>query len=183
LTEAADRYARVADGFTARVDAVPEASWDAPTPCDGWVARDVVGHLTEWVPSFFFTRWGASAAPIPVARDDPRGAWHALDAAIRRGLDTPEIADASAETPMGAMTFERSIDMLVTGDVLVHTWDLARAAGLDEALDAAAVHRMLDGIEAMDEAMRASGHYGPRVAVDVDADEQTRLLAFTGRQP
>jgi hypothetical protein len=29
--------------------------------------------------------------------------------------------------------------------------------------------------------MRDSGHYGPRVAVPDDADAQTRLLAFMGR--
>jgi hypothetical protein len=35
----------------------------------------------------------------------------------------------------------------------------------------------------VDEAMRSSGHYGPRVAVPDDADAQTRLLAFMGRHP
>ena len=58
------------------------------------------------------------------------------------------------------------------------------ATGLDERLDADEVHRMVGEIdEADDEAMRTSGHYGPRVAVPADADEQTRLLAFMGRQP
>ena len=75
--------------------------------------------------------------------------------------------------------------MTCTPDVLIHTWDLARAAGLDERLDPDEVHRMLAGIETMppevDEAMRGSGHYGPRVEVAADADEQTRLLAFMGR--
>lgn len=33
----------------------------------------------------------------------------------------------------------------------------------------------------MDAALRASGHFGPRVHVAEDADEQTRLLAFIGR--
>jgi len=36
---------------------------------------------------------------------------------------------------------------------------------------------------AMDEALRRSGHYGPRVAVLDDADAQTRLLGFIGRTP
>ena len=31
--------------------------------------------------------------------------------------------------------------------------------------------------------LRASGHYGSKVDVPNDADEQTRLIAFTGRQP
>ena len=35
----------------------------------------------------------------------------------------------------------------------------------------------------MDEVLRASGHYGPKVEVPADADEQTRLIAFTGRHP
>ena len=42
---------------------------------------------------------------------------------------------------------------------------------------------MLDGIEAYDEALRASGEYGPKVDVPPDADPQTRLLAFLGRRP
>jgi hypothetical protein len=61
--------------------------------------------------------------------------------------------------------------------------DLARATGLDERLDPDAVARMLDGIEPMDEALRSSGHYGPKVEVPEGADEQTRLLAFLGRTP
>jgi hypothetical protein len=38
-------------------------------------------------------------------------------------------------------------------------------------------------MEPMDEVIRTSGHYGPRVEVPDDADEQTRVLAFLGRRP
>ena len=69
------------------------------------------------------------------------------------------------------------------GDVLVHTWDLARATGLDETLDADEVHRLFTGMEPVDELLRSSGHFGPRVDVPADADEQTKLIAFTGRRP
>jgi uncharacterized protein (TIGR03086 family) len=65
----------------------------------------------------------------------------------------------------------------------VHTWDVARATGLDETLDADEVHRMFSAMEPLDEVLRASGHFGPRVPVPDDADEQTKLIAFTGRQP
>jgi hypothetical protein len=48
-------------------------------------------------------------------------------------------------------------------------------------------HRLVTGFESLppevDAAMRGSGHYGPRVAVPGDADEQTRLLASMGRNP
>ena len=40
---------------------------------------------------------------------------------------------------------------------------------------------MLAGMQPMDEMLRQSGHFGPRVEVPTDADDQTRLIAFTGR--
>jgi uncharacterized protein (TIGR03086 family) len=81
------------------------------------------------------------------------------------------------------MTIEDGINTFCTGDVLVHTWDLARATGLDETLDAGEVHALFVSMEPADEALRSSGHFGPKVAVPDDADEQTKLIAFTGRRP
>ena len=65
----------------------------------------------------------------------------------------------------------------------IHTWDLARATGGDETLGPDEFHRMLVGLKPLDEILRGSGQYGARVAVRDDADEQTRLIAFVGRQP
>jgi hypothetical protein len=38
-------------------------------------------------------------------------------------------------------------------------------------------------MEQMEEAIRSSGHYGARVEVPGDADPQTKLLGFIGRDP
>lgn len=38
-------------------------------------------------------------------------------------------------------------------------------------------------MEPLDDMLRASGHYGPRVTVADDTDDQTALIAFTGRHP
>ena len=43
--------------------------------------------------------------------------------------------------------------------------------------------QMLDGMQPMDEVLRSSGQYGARVPVPDDADVQTRLLGFIGRDP
>jgi len=67
--------------------------------------------------------------------------------------------------------------------VLIHTWDLARAVGLDERLDQDEVRRLFESMEPNDELMRQGTAFGPRVEVPDDADEQTKLLAFTGRRP
>jgi hypothetical protein len=47
VSDIADRYSRLADGFLARVRATPDALWDAPSPCRGWTARDVVAHVVN----------------------------------------------------------------------------------------------------------------------------------------
>ena len=70
-----------------------------------------------------------------------------------------------------------------TGDVFMHTWDLARATGQDDTLDPARCAEMLAGMEPIEELMRGSGQYGPRVEVPDDADAQTRMLGFIGRDP
>lgn len=183
MSDAAERYRKVAAAFTERVQAVPAGAWDAPTPCEGWVARDVVRHLVEWLPAFFFGTWGIDAPALPSVEEDPVGAWVALDRTIQGALDDPAVARSERETRMGRSSFEDTIDMICTGDVLIHTWDLARATGLDESLDPDEVHRMLVGAEPLDEALRSSGHYGPRVEVPAAADEQAQLLAFLGRRP
>jgi uncharacterized protein (TIGR03086 family) len=183
MSEQAERYRTVADGFTRRVEGVPEGRWDDPAPCEGWVARDVVRHVVEWMPGFFQGALVVDAS-APSPDDDPVGAWRALDAAFRAGLVDPDLVGREIETAAGTHAFEVAVDTFCTGDLLVHTWDLARATGQDEALDATEVHRNLEGMLSFDEdLLRNSGHYGPRVEVPADADEQTRLIAYTGRQP
>jgi len=183
MSDEADRYRWIADGFTGRVEAVPAQVWDAPAPCAGWVARDVVRHLVEWIPGFFAGRWDLPPAPIPSVDDDPVAAWAALDALLTSALADPAVADAERDTPMGRSTFAATLDMIGTTDVFLHTWDLARATGGDERLDPDEVHRLHEGMLPLDEVLRTSGHYGPRVPVPDDADEQTKLLAFIGRVP
>ncbi len=77
----------------------------------------------------------------------------------------------------------QAVSQFFTGDVFMHTWDLARATGQDDTLDPERCAVMLAGMEPIEDAMRGSGQYGPRVEVPDDADVQTRLLGFIGRDP
>ena len=184
MADVSERYRRVAGQFTATARAVPEGAWDDPAPCEGWVARDVVRHLVEWFPPFLRDGSGIQLPVGPPVDADPVGAWVRMSDGVQALLDDRDIAQRQFDHPRaGRHTLEEAVGMFLLGDVLVHTWDLARAAGLDERLDPDEVRSMLEGLEPMDEVLRASGQYGPRVLVPDDADEQTRLLAFTGRQP
>jgi uncharacterized protein (TIGR03086 family) len=183
MSEISERYRKVAGVFTERVQAVPPDAWNNPAPCEGWRARDVVRHLVEWMPGLFLERAGIDVPEGPSVDEDPVAAWAVATSAIQAALDDRDLATREFESQAGRHTVEQAVDMLGTPDVLVHTWDLARATGLDETLDADEVHRLYVGMEPYDELLRNSGHYGPRVAVPDDADEQTKLIAFTGRQP
>ena len=74
---------------------------------------------------------------------------------------------------IGDVPLPEAVDRFYTADVFMHTWDLARATGQDETLDAETCAAMLAGMEPMDEVLRSSGQYGPRVEVPDDADLQT----------
>lgn len=178
-----ERFRRIAGSFADVLDAVPADRWDAPSPCEGWVARDVVAHLVDWVPAVI-GRSGLDLGGGPDPVDDPAGAWAHLADALQGALDEPEVAARTFDAgPPGTLSIGQAIDMLVTGDVLVHTWDVAAAAGIDVRLDPVVTGQMLAGMEPMDELLRSSGHYGPKVTLAEDASDQDRLLAFTGRDP
>ena len=176
-----ERFDRVAATFDAVAAGVGE--WDAPAPCQGWVARDVVRHLASWVPGMFASVGIAVDGPID-ADADPVGAWRSVRDALAAGLADPEI---SARTmvfgPAGEHLVPAAVDRFVTPDVLVHTWDIAAASGQRVELDAEVAADVLSGLAAMGDMLVASGQFGPAVEVDDDADVQTRLIAASGRDP
>lgn len=188
MTDISDRFRRVADGFTATIAAAPDDAWSNPSPCEGWSARDVVGHLVGWLPGpgFLMGAFDVDAGPIPSVDDDPAASWAVVRDAIQAGLDDPEVANRLRDCgPPGEMTFQAAVDMTCIPDVLVHTWDLATAVGIPVELDEAEVAAQAAGVDAtppeLDAAMRASGQFGPRMDVAADADALTRLLGFYGR--
>lgn len=184
MTDPASQWRSIAAEFTDRVQAVADGEWDNPTPCDGWVARDIISHLVEWVPPFLEAGADVTLDGIPSVDDDPAAAWAHLDGQIRNILDDEAVADQSFDHPQaGKHPLDVAIERFVLGDVFLHTWDLARATGQDETLDSHTVDSMLEGLAAMGDALQESGQYGPPVSVAADADSQTKLLALTGRQP
>jgi uncharacterized protein (TIGR03086 family) len=180
--EPAERHRAVAARFTDVVEGVRD--WDAPTPVAAWAARDVVGHLVGWFPAFLEAGAGVRLETAPPVTEDPVRAWAVHAYAVQHLLDDPTTADRAFDHPhTGSMPLPVAVDRFYTVDVFMHTWDLARATGQPDELDADLCAALLAGMEPMEEVMRGSGHYGPRVPVPGDADAQTRLLGFIGRDP
>ena len=184
MTEIADRYRRIAGTFTQRVAEVPADAWDNQSPVPEWTTRDVVRHLVEWVPPMVSSGSDLVFPTGPSVDDDPLGAWTTMSDFIQSVLDDPATADKMfVHDRAGTHRLEDAIAMFVMGDVLMHTWDLARAAGLDDTLDAEEVAGMYEEMLPLDDMLRQSGQYGPKVDVPDDAPVQDKLMAFVGRQP
>src|ERR1039457_1958619 len=129
----AERHRQLAGGFTDRV--LGTGDWDAPAPVQGWQARDVVRHLTEWLRALL-----AGGAVIELStgvrvEEDPAAAWLAQAAAVQALLDDPGTADRLLKNPhLGQLPVDQAIDRFYTTDVFLHTRDLARAPGPDDRL-------------------------------------------------
>lgn len=179
---AADEHREIAGAFGERVRRVGD--WSAPTPVPEWRARDVVRHLVEWFPAFLADGSGIMLPPGPDVGDDPVAAWEHHTAAVQAVLDDPANADVTFAHPhLPQMPLPRAVAEFYTADVLMHTWDLARATGQDHGLDADRCRAMLEAMEPMEEMLRQSGQYGPRMPVADDAPWPERLMAFVGRDP
>jgi len=182
MSESAERYARIARGFDARVAGLAGHSWTEPTPCPEWNVQDLVGHVVS-VHRQVIAGLDASTPPRPATDADLVGAWRGVTAAIASALADAQRASAPVSGRFAPMPLEDLIGRLLCADTLVHTWDLARATGQDEQLDPAAVTYAFAMLVPADEAIRGPGGFGPKIEPLPDADEQTRLLCFLGRNP
>jgi uncharacterized protein (TIGR03086 family) len=182
MPDVADRYARLADAFAATVDGVPAGQWDAPSPCEGWTALDVVAHVVD-THGIFERLVGRELGEVPPVGDDPAGAFAAARTVVERDLRDPDAAGASYDGLFGRSTFAEGVDQFLCGDLLVHRWDLARATGQDETMPEDEVQRFLEILPSFGDALRGPNTFGPEIPAPPDADAQTRLLCFLGRRP
>jgi uncharacterized protein (TIGR03086 family) len=179
---APERHRQIAGHVSRLVRGAP--GWDVAAPVEGWTARDVVRHLTDWLPAFLESGAGIRLARGPAVDADPVAAWQIHTEAVQALLDDESIATRTLSNPhLGDVPLDRAIDQFYTSDVFLHSWDLARATGQDDTLDHDFCAVLLAGMEPIEELMRASGEYGPRVPVPDDADVQTQLVGFIGRDP
>jgi uncharacterized protein (TIGR03086 family) len=193
MSEIADRYRRHADAFERKVVAVRPEQWANQSPCEAWDARGVVGHIVV-MHGVMLRPLDRELSSAPSVADDPVGAFRAARADIEAVLDDPALADRECDTPNGRMTVEQQIGDVVSDDLVLHGWDLARATGQDDTMDPDDVERLWSITTAIPpelmERYRTPGAfgpgvevYGPEVKVSEDAALQDRLLGLIGRDP
>ena len=179
-------YRRSSAEFGHRVHAVGDR-WDARTPCPEWDARALVNHLVNeerWTPPLL---GGATIAEIGDRFDgdllgaDASSNVATASAAALAAVEAVDL-DSAVHLSFGDHPAREYVTQLAA-DHLVHAWDLARALGVDETLDAETVDAVLGWFGSTEELYRQIDVIGPRADVPADAGPLDTLVARFGRKP
>ena len=179
-TPVAAAYTAALEPLLAVVDAVPAGGWGAPTPCEGWAARDVVAHLVDTQREFLTGR-GLDLGPAPDVAADPAGALRAHAGRVLAAIGDPAVADAPYDGFFGPTTLGGTLEQFYVWDLVVHRWDLATATGQDATLSDAELDRVESGAGSWGDALYTEG-ICTRIDAPADADRQARVLALLGRR-
>ena len=166
---------------------VPADAWSNPSPCEGWTARHVLGHVIavqrytlaglrgeQYDRSLLFECTDRSAG------DDPAAAWAEIRDTMLETLDQPGVLEQKVPSSSGETTVDERIGFNIA-DTTIHSWDLARAAGVDDRLDPGLVDRITAMLATRIESMRGPMLFESAVEIGDGADAQAHLLALTGR--
>lgn len=188
MSENLRRYTVAVFGLDHAIRLVPPTAWDAPSPCEGWTARDVAGHAMGVVNNIA-AKVGVGPKVDPfgdvgaIAGDDPAESFRIIRNRFLEALDREGVLQQTVPSSLGDGPVDGYLAALL-GDTLIHTWDVARAAGVDDTLDPDLVRIVHDAMIAKEEPnMRSPGHYSDAIAADETMSAQDRLIAYTGRDP
>ena len=157
-----ERHRRACAGFSRVADGASDEHWDRPTPCTDWDARALVEHVIGFHEVLLLRPMGVRAHR---PRTGPAARWR-----------------ATSDAMFGAVTEPVAVLGALATDVLVHTWDLARAVGIEPDLDEAMCREAVAALRDRD-LPRDDGMFAPAVPVADDADPVTVLIACYGRDP
>lgn len=176
------RYKRLAGLFDSTVEAVDTQGWAKPSPCEEWTARDVLEHVLS-SEADIVTKVGLSVDRTVDINQDPLGAWREVRDGMQAILDDPGKAGLTYESLGSRTTLEDTVARFFCFDLIVHRWDIGRAAGKEivmPAEDVALAHTFLDAMGSM---FYDYGASAPAVPVPEDASSQDKLLGRAGRDP
>ena len=170
-----DLYGRAADWTASTLANTKDL--DATTPCDEWSVRDLLNHMFETQNYFIGAARGEDVTPPgpnppDIVSDNP-------------GADFDRIRGDMTATFSQEGVLEKTGPALgiAFSDLLIHTWDLARATGQDASMPAGLAEASYQLIHGKFSDEQRKGMFKPEIAVGADASAEDRLLGYTGRTP
>jgi uncharacterized protein (TIGR03086 family) len=171
------RFLDNASSFSAVVGAVSD--WRAPSPCQGWSAADVVAHVVD-TQRDFLAQHGFDVGPRP--EGDPAAVWRRHLESVTAWLEDEQRVTAEYDGYFGPTTVGATLADFYGFDLVIHRWDLGRAAGQPVTFTASRWTPLRPPSHLRGRALRRRDLRPPGAGPD-DAPRQDRLLATLGRQP
>lgn len=176
-TSGAPAFRNRAEPFTAVVDSVED--WGAPSPCEGWSAREVLEHVLSTQQEFLAGR----GHPVRNnAGDDPARAWAAHRRAVDALLVDPAVCQQAYDGPFGPTTLGTTLIDFYGFDLIVHRWDIASSQGIDVRFTPTEISILDAAVDGWGEHAYAPGIFAQALPTAPGADEQSRVLARMGRR-
>ncbi|WP_026918754.1 TIGR03086 family metal-binding protein [Gordonia shandongensis] len=186
---ALETYDRGIDFFTEVVHGIPDGRWRSSSPCAGWTALDVLGHVGEATAMGSRILRGGELEfephhPPSAALDGPpRDWWDAVAADARDALTDVGDLDRVVDSPMGPRTVRDGLSFPAV-DLFLHGWDLGAAAGRAVRFPEPAIEFIRALFASIpDEVTRRPSVFGAAVDAPADADATDQVIAFSGRDP
>ena len=173
--------------FGSLLEAVTEDRWQDPTPCDQWNVRELAEHTVGLTWGMAEALRSGDAEP-DAYRPRPVSQWpdaeSAMGRAARSASSTEErvrVRPVTAEVTFTPLEVVR-IHLL---DVVVHSWDLARALRLDHDPGAATTDLLsVAALVAARALPSTTEQFGPPVvSQEPPAGDWSRVLGLLGRDP
>jgi uncharacterized protein (TIGR03086 family) len=186
MAEVKDLFQRALDRYGQLAHAVRDDQWHDETPCTEWDVRMLLNHLVYenlWMPPLLDGKTIADVGDSfdgDLLGDDARSAWDEAAAQVGPAVQAVQL-DRPVHLSYGVVPAEHYIFELFT-DLTIHGWDLARAIGADQTLDAESVELLYSHYKPREDALKASGLFGSKIVPAQGADRQTELLAVFGRE-
>lgn len=180
MTSTAESYRTALRPLSAVVEAVPPDSWNAPSPCEGWTAHDVLRHMVQTQRDMLDAQ-GVDLGDAPDLVADPARAWRHHTDRVLDVLADEAVVRREYDGFFGPTTVGMTLERFYVWDMYVHRWDLARAAGLPAELTDAELDLIEQGADSFGDALHMDGICRPSIDVSTDADRTTRVLARLGR--
>lgn len=174
--------------FSASVALLEATDWRRASPCSGWTALDILGHVGTAVG--FGTKllcggqpvWSPSDPPGVSVVGDPPSWWDALVAPARQAVAEVDLT-MMVQSPVGKRTIGDGLSFPAL-DLFIHAWDLARTVSRDVVIPDEAIefaHVVFGPIPS--EQMRSARVFADAVAAPSDATHSEEFIAWTGRDP
>jgi len=188
--EPMDALARADAQFARVIGDVTIDDLDKPTSCEGWDVRGLLNHVIGGNRmSVVLLEGGERDDAVAVFAQDHLGDDYLVSyedgiADSRAAFAEEGALGRTVHHPMGDIPATQLLQFR-TGDLTLHSWDLARAIGADDTIDPELAEFVLQGLLPMAPVIGSVGVFGegPSGTVGDDAPVQQRLLDLSGRRP